>query len=156
MTTAAVLLVSVASAGGVGTAVEAQTARAAAPATLCTYRDAFSPAGGTNTGGTPKRYRYPGSPYAGARFDGCTNTLKVFYGGNSSPRYAYYEIRYTYPSRLGWFSWQMRMGPNRVATLRAPAHGDWNFKVRACARTIDGPGPGTCTAWSPQLFLHAV
>ncbi|MEU1009821.1 hypothetical protein [Streptomyces sp. NPDC005890] len=48
----------------------------------------------------------------------------------------------------------MAMGERQVATVRGPARGDWNFKVRACAHSID-EGP-SCTGWSPQLFLHAV
>ncbi|QTD99506.1 hypothetical protein [Streptomyces cyanogenus] len=151
---AAVLLLPVASVDGVATAAGQAKEPGSAPATLCTYRDAFPPGGGTNIGGVPPRYKYTYTPYAGARFDGCTNTLKVYYGGYSNPRYAYYEISYTYPSRFGWFTWQMGMGERQVATVQGPAHGDWNFKVRACARSID-EGPH-CTGWSPQLFLHAV
>ncbi|GAA2192194.1 MULTISPECIES: hypothetical protein [Streptomyces] len=151
---AAALLVPVASVDGAADAAEQVSVPGSVPATLCTSRDAYPPSGGTTVGGVPKRYKYTYTPYAGARFDGCTNTLRLYYGGYSSPRYAFYEIRYTYPGRLGWYTWQMPMGERQVATVQRPAHGDWNFKVRACARSID-EGPN-CTGWSPQLFLHAV
>ncbi|MEV7812553.1 MULTISPECIES: hypothetical protein [Streptomyces] len=152
---AAALLVPVVSLGGTATAAQARLP-ASDPASQCAYQDAYPPGGGTDLGGTPKRFKYADTPYAGARFDECANTLRVYYGGYSSPRYTYYEVRYTYPSRPGWYSWQLRMGEYRVATVDAPARGDWNFKVRACAGAIDEAGPGSCTAWSPQLFLHAV
>ncbi|MFJ4523949.1 hypothetical protein ACIP4Y_23850 [Streptomyces sp. NPDC088810] len=150
---AAVLLLSVASVDGVATAAEQAKAPGSVPAG-CAYRDAYPPDGGTNIGGVPTRYKHTYTPYAGARFDACANTLKVYYGGYSSPRYAYYEISYTYPSGRSWYSWRMAMGERQVATVSGPAHGDWNFKVRACAHSID-EGP-SCTGWSPQLFLHAV
>ncbi|MCZ0988941.1 hypothetical protein O1M54_30545 [Streptomyces diastatochromogenes] len=156
VTTAAFLLVSVASTGGTATAAEVR-GPASVPAAQCTYRDAFPPGGGTNTGGIPNRYQYANSPYAGARFDSCADSLQIYYGGFSNPRYAYYEIAYTYPSQLGWYRWVDRGMGRRIWSVRPPiTRGDWNFKVRACANTIDSPGPGTCTAWSPQLFLHAV
>ncbi|WP_234336233.1 hypothetical protein [Streptomyces sp. NRRL S-1022] len=151
---AALLLVPLASVDGVATAAGQVQGPASAPASPCTLRDAVPPGGGTGIGGVPQRYRFANTPYAGARFDGCADTLKVYFGGYSSPRYAYYEIRYTYPSQLGWFTWKMTMGEHRVATVGGPARGDWNFKVRACAHSID-EGP-SCTGWSPQLFLHAV
>lgn len=152
---AAALLVPVVLVGGRATAAQARVS-VSAPAGQCASEDAYAPGGGTDLGGTPKRFKYADTPYAGARFDGCANTLRVYYGGYSSPHYSYYEVRYTYPSRLGWYSWQLRMGEYRVATVDAPARGDWNFKVRACAGAIDEAGPGHCTGWSPQLFLHAV
>jgi hypothetical protein len=150
---AAAVLVPVVLTGGTATAARVP---ASAPASPCAYRDAYPPGGGTSLGGTPERFEYADTPYAGARFDGCANTLKLYYGGYSSSRYGYYEVRYTYPSQLGWYSWRLRMGEYRVATVDAPARGDWNFKVRACVGTIDEARPGHCTAWSPQLFLHAV
>lgn len=137
---------------GVAAAQPPSSTPASAPAKQCTTRDGFPPAGGTNIGGVPNRYKYGSTPYVGARFDGCANTLKLYYGGYSSP-WDYYEVRYTYPGQLGWFTWRLTMGERRVSTVNGPAHGDWNFKVRACAYGIDEPG---CTGWSPQLFLHAV
>ncbi|UUU26512.1 hypothetical protein [Streptomyces sp. DSM 40750] len=129
---------------------------AAAPQGLCTHRDGYPPDGGTNMGGTPSRYQWRNTPYVGARFDGCTDTLKLYYGGYSRPGYSYYEVRYTNEARHGWRTWQLPMGERRVSTIEGPAHGSWNFKVRACASSIDdAQGARPCTGWSPQLFLYA-
>lgn len=140
-------------------AAQAQ-APSAAPAGQCTYRDGYPPGGGTNIGAVPNppnEYQSRNTPYVGARFDGCTNTLKLYYGGYSSPRYSSYEVQYTCPAQLGWRTWQLTIGEHRVYTINGPAHGDWNFKVRACASSIDdSQGARPCTGWSPQLFLHAV
>ncbi|WP_329112733.1 hypothetical protein [Streptomyces sp. NBC_01353] len=46
------------------------------------------------------------------------------------------------------------MGENRVVTWNNPERGSWNFKVRACAQSIDDAQGRNCTPWSPQLFVY--
>lgn len=135
--------------------VAAAQASATAPGRQCTVRDGYPPtARDTSVGGTPTKYKYTYSPYIGGRYDGCSHTLKLYYGGNSSPRWAYYEVSYAHPTGREWGTWQGRMGENRVATWDNPEIGSWNFKVRACAQSIDEGQGRNCTSWSPQLFVY--
>ncbi|MFI1103927.1 hypothetical protein [Streptomyces melanogenes] len=126
-----------------------------APGRGCTVRDGYPPqARNTSVGGTPTKYKYTYSPYIGGRYDSCAHTLTLYYGGNSSPRWAYYEVSYAHPSGREWSTWQGRMGENRYATWSNPEIGSWNFKVRACAQSIDEGQGRNCTSWSPQLFVY--
>ncbi|MFK8911387.1 hypothetical protein [Streptomyces sp. YS-3] len=135
-------------------AAAAQTS-ATAPQRQCTVRDGYPPEErNTGVGGTPTKYKHTRSPYIGGRYDRCANTLKLYYGGYSSPQFAYYEVSYAHPTGRDWVSWQVRMGPDRVATWNNPEIGSWNFKVRACAQSIDEGQGRNCTGWSPQLFVY--
>ncbi|MCX5380419.1 hypothetical protein [Streptomyces sp. NBC_00091] len=133
----------------------AAQAAATAPERQCTIRDGYPPAArNTSIGGTPTKYKYTNSPYVGGRYDSCSQTLKLYYGGYASPRWAYYEVSYTYPTGREWDRWQGRMGENRIVTWNSPERGSWNFKVRACAQAIDDAQGRNCTSWSPQLFVY--
>ncbi|GHH80985.1 hypothetical protein GCM10018793_37440 [Streptomyces sulfonofaciens] len=129
-----------------------------APSGSCTTRNGFPPDGGTNIGGDPPRYVSGSSPYLGARYNSCTNKLQVYRGFTSTAHrtYAYYDIRFVQPGRHGWQAKQLPMGQRRVWTITPDTSGDWNFRVRACMRSIDEDGGATCSSWSPQIFVHAV
>lgn len=153
--TAVMFASGLAAAPGAAAAPAPAKAPATTPEAPCTVRDGYPPgARNTGIGGSPMKYRFANSPYVGARYESCAGTLKLYYGGHTSPRWAYYEVQYTHPTGRDWKTWQVRIGERRVATWDDPERGSWNFKVRACAQSIDDAQGRNCTPWSPQLFVY--
>ena len=102
---------------------------------------------GRAIGGSPPRFEYDNSPYLGARYDSCGDSVKLYYGGYTG--ITHYNIR--------WGNTQREVGPGqaRVLTLNASqfGEGDVDFVVQACKR---GSGPfstSSCTRWSPPVRL---
>ena len=127
-----------------GALVAPATGAQAAPAAGCYTRDGFPPKGGTNTGGTPPRYKFSDSPYVGATYESCENVIKLYFGGYSSAEH----YRITWQADTG--DWQVTRGnpgARKVWTLQAPGY-DYNFRVQAC-------NGSACTRSSPLLYVNA-
>lgn len=149
LVTCATVFVSTAAAapaGGVGPVVAASQASPAQAS--CTVTDGRSRTG-QQVGSNPVRYRYPDSPYLGARFDRCTGKIHLYYGGVRTDFYTHYNIRW------GTNQYEARMGANRRATFNDPGDprpGNHGFIVQAC-RDTPIMVPDYCTRWSPQVQL---
>ncbi|MCB5180193.1 hypothetical protein [Streptomyces antimicrobicus] len=129
---------------GILTGPAAQAAQSA-PAAQCRTTNGFPPKGGTNTGGTPPRYKFSNSPYIGAIYDSCDNVIKLYFGGYSA-NLTHYIVRMQWDT-TDWQDIRMAPGPRRMWTVEAPGR-DYNFLVQAC-------NGSACTRFSPQLYVNA-
>ncbi|MET9462251.1 hypothetical protein ABZY05_45845 [Streptomyces canus] len=115
-----------------------------APYTSC-YKDGDSFGHGTPVGSGPLRWKYTGTPYAGARYDRCQNKVTFYYGGDYKFP-AWYEVKW---SRTQVHTFKDQATKARKATVTA-GHGgnpnNYTLQVRACSGTL-------CTRWSPMIIL---
>ena|SRR5882757_9895471 len=127
----------------------------------CTVSDGTTPAG-ERVGSNPVRFRYPDTPYVGARFDRCKGKVYVYYGGFKPAGATHYNIRW------GTNQWEDTVTDSgRIRTFNDPGDkrpGVHTFVVQACRR--GGPvgvppgfpqppirGRSSCTRWSPEIQL---
>ncbi|UUS35074.1 MULTISPECIES: hypothetical protein [Streptomyces] len=118
-----------------------------APYTPC-YVDGHTFNKGTPVGSGPLKWKHSGTPYAGARYDRCTNTVTLYYGGYKAP--AWYKVKWTLSPAGETHTYNDRAAGSRKKTLPA-AHAkgqytSYTVQVRACSGTL-------CTAWSPIVYL---
>lgn len=117
------------------------------PYTSC-YVDGQTFGEGTPVGSGPLKWKYSGTPYAGARYDRCTNTVTLYYGGYNAP--SWYNVRWTLSPAGETHTYNNHAAGSRKKTLTA-THADGRYttytvQVRACSGTL-------CTAWSPIVYL---
>jgi hypothetical protein len=135
--------------------------RGTASSAGCTVSDGTARTG-ERVAGNPVRFRYPDSPYVGARFDRCAGKVIVYFGGYRPGGATHYNIR--------WGTNQFESAvtdKGRLMTFDDPGDrrpGDHTFIVQACRR--GGPvavpsgfpqppvhGRSSCTRWSPEVHL---
>jgi len=134
-----------------GAIIVAPTASAApcAAGAAAQYIDGVATAG-QEIAGSPKRYEFGDSPYVGARYDQCLQTIKVYFGGYTG--ITHYNIR------PGWGP-QVEVAPHRKGVWTAPkAARNWPrnevyFSVQACRRG-GVLQKSSCSAWSPVVKIN--
>ncbi|GHK04720.1 hypothetical protein SY2F82_65170 [Streptomyces sp. Y2F8-2] len=117
-----------------------------APYTTC-YVDGQSFGEGTPVGSGPLKWQYSGTPWAGARYDRCKNTVTLYYGGYKAP--AWYQVRWSLSPQQTLDTYNTQGAGARHKTMVA-SHADnttsYTLQVRACSGTL-------CTRWSPLIIL---
>jgi hypothetical protein len=102
---------------------------------------------GTPVGSAPLTWKYGGTPYAGARYDGCANTVTFYYGGYTNP--SYYKVKWTLSPKGTTTAYDSYAAGSLKKTLRAThtsGYTTYTVQVRACSGTL-------CTRWSPIVYL---
>lgn len=137
--------------------------RVAQPATpSCHTVDGIG--GGTAVAGSPTRYRAPGSPYLGVRYDQCSLAITLYFGTDATT--THYNVAFS-----GFQRQQIELtGPSgaRQASLMPSRYGSADesgiltVSVQSCQRTSVGVGPlsvsskSVCSAWSPGVRLNGM
>jgi len=144
------LLPSTAAAGPVRStdvAISAQQVDLMASA-ACVVRDGVGTTG-REIEGNPRRYKYDDSPYLGARFDSCGDSIKIYFGGSTGM--THYNLRHG-------TGHQQELSPRKagVLTIASPSGyqgRNYSFAVQACNRggTFQ---PSSCTRWSPSVVVR--
>ncbi|MFM9702566.1 hypothetical protein [Streptomyces galilaeus] len=118
-----------------------------APYTPC-YTDGETYNKGTPVGSAPLKWKYSTTPYAGARYDRCKNTVTLYYGGYKAP--SWYKVKWTLSPAGETHRYNDYAAGSRKLVLTAThAKGQYTtytVQVRACSGTL-------CTAWSPIVYL---
>ena len=114
-------------------------------ASTCKINDGVATTG-SPVGANPVRYEYGNSPYVGARYNSCTDVIKVYFGGYTN--LTHYNVIH------GSRQYELAPGPARVWTI-TPASWDYvvTFRAQGCVRG-DWPQPSRCTRWSPTVFVN--
>jgi hypothetical protein len=103
---------------------------------------------GTPVGSAPLRWKDPrGTPYAGARYDRCANTVTFYYGGYTNP--SYYKVKWTLSPKGTTTTYDTSAAGSRKKTLTAThtsGYTTYTVQVKACSGTL-------CTRWSPIVYL---
>jgi hypothetical protein len=155
------VLVALAAAGGlaatgapVSTAAGSKSTPVAKAAACYTATDGYSNSG-TRVAGVPARWEYGTSPYIGARYNQCSDTLSVYYGGYTG--IDYYNLRWNQDGAVGTpRNNQAELGPGlrRVARFGSDrVGGRLLLNVQACNRG-GFLQSSSCTRWSPTLRFH--
>jgi hypothetical protein len=102
---------------------------------------------GTPVGSAPLTWKYGGTPYAGARYDGCANTVTFYHRGYTNP--SYYKVKWTLSPKGTTTAYDSYAAGSLKKTLRAThtsGYTTYTVQVRACSGTL-------CTRWSPIVYL---
>lgn len=102
---------------------------------------------GTPVGSAPLKWKYSGTPYAGARYDRCTNTVTLYYGGYKY--LSYYDVKWTLSPRGTTTTYKDYAAGSRKNSLPAThvnGYTTYTVQVRACYGNL-------CTSWSPLVYL---
>jgi hypothetical protein len=121
--------------------------RVNAPYTPC-YVDGITYGQGSPVGSAPLKWKYSGTPYAGARYDRCTNTVKFYYGGYRN--LDHYAVRWTLSPQGTTHTFNDYAAGSRVATLRARHTSGYYTTYTVQVRAYYG---NLHTAWSPIVYL---
>ena len=143
-----VLLGGVATAASIGqSAVAVEPSTRTAHTSTCKINDGVATTG-SPVGANPVRYEYGNSPYVGARYNSCTDVIKVYFGGYTNLTH-YNVIR-------GARQYELAPGPARVWMI-TPASWDYvaTFSAQGCVRG-DWPQPSRCTRWSPTVSVNVI
>lgn len=116
------------------------------PYTTC-YVDGQSFGEGSPVGSGPLKWKYSGTPWAGARYDRCKNTVTFYYGGYTFP--AWYQVKWGLRPQQELHTYSTQGAGSRYKTVVA-SHADnttiYTLTVRACSGNL-------CTRWSPLIIL---
>jgi len=118
-----------------------------APYTSC-YVDGQTFGEGTPVGSGPLKWKYSGTPWVGARYDRCKNTVTLYYGGYKFP--AWYKVEWGITPQQELHRYDSGGAGSRYKTVPA-SHADhtttiYSLRVKACSGTL-------CTQWSPLIVL---
>ncbi len=139
------LLGLVATAAPVGPAAASGQSTRTSYAAACKINDGVATTG-SQVGANPVRYEYGNSPYVGARYNSCTDVIKVYFGGYTN--LTHYNVIY------GSRQYELAAGPAKVWTVTPPSYDTWvTFSVQGCIRG-SWPQPSRCTRWSPTLYVQ--
>ena len=124
-----------------------QTARRAATTQACTIYDGYATTG-EKWGANPPKYEYGNSPYVGARYNSCSDVIRVYYGGYTN--LTHYNVLDRVRGQR-----ELKAGANMVWTVTPYASTDYweSFSVQGCVRG-KWPNPSKCTRWSPTVWVH--
>lgn len=134
---------------GAAPAAADPSAPAANARAACVVKDATSESG-QRVAGSPVRFRYPDTPYVGARFSSCTGKISIYFGGFKRGDATHYNIRWgtnQYESPV--------TNSGRILRFNDPGEtrpGYHTFKVQACNRG-SGVQKSGCTRWSPEISM---
>ncbi|MFF8264176.1 hypothetical protein [Streptomyces virginiae] len=112
------------------------------PYTSC-YKDGDSFGQGTPVGSGPLKWKYAGTPYAGARYDRCQNKVIFYYGGYRSP--ASYEVKWS-DTQVHTLKDQRMARKLTVTAGHGGNPNNYTLQVRAHNGTL-------WTRWSPMIIL---
>lgn len=117
-----------------------------APYTTC-YVDGQSFGEGTPVGSGPLKWQYSGTPWAGARYDRCKNTVTLYYGGYKAP--ASYEVKWGLTPQQTLHTYTTQGAGTRYKTMVA-SHTDNTTIYTLQVRALNG---NLSTQWSPLIIL---